>query len=390
MDRCQHCQHLVAPGAPYCSGCGRSRMMEGLLAPRERPAWQDVAWQAVTAVGLAWFLLVACVAFLREPKALRVARQAIELGQNEKIQQADTILNQFLAEHPHDEGGLFLSSRATVRLEDLSRTAKLRDRLREEDADLLDELDPDLDQAIDASIRSRVCAPDRLLAYYDQTDALGDDFRDAVLADMQDAIRRCVLSAGVDGKSNPGSMAASSGPMGAVQVTAGLVERKVDPEVIQNTFLVPLRTALGEGQYDYASALAVVAVLASPETGQTLDPAFKHVRGRIEASIARLDEVCRTISEAPERTEGKSNCFPVTAPAWLVTSRDGWGRPLAYKPLDPAEKGVCFRGFEVTSLGADGQATDEEDAGPNTDITCRFDGHRRKLTTPDTFWRRKS
>lgn len=379
MDRCRHCQHDVAPNASYCAACGQSRMLESLLAPRPRPAWQDMAWQTVTAVGLAWFLLVACVAFLREPKALRVARQAIELGQAEQIEQADSILNRFLTEHPRDEEGLLLSSRASARLEDLPRAAELRDRLRQEEPDLLEELDPDIGQVIGGSIRARACSPDTLLAYYDETDVLGDDFRGLVLADMQEAIRRCLLA---DDE--------GAGQMGSYFVMAGLVERKIDPKAVQETYLVPLRTALHEGHFDEAELLALAAASISPETGQAMDPALKHVRGQVEASIARVNEVCRAIAEAPESRKGTSRCFPSSPPSWTVTARDGWGRSLVYKPLKLNEKTSCYQEFEVATLGADGQVTEEDDHGPDADVTCRFNGRRQLLQEPSQIWRRQS
>jgi len=374
MDRCQHCEHAVAPEAPYCPACGQPRMLASLLAPRRRPAWQGTAWRAVAAVGLGWFLVVACVAFLRESKALRVARGAIEIGQ---IQPADAILTRFLGEHPEDDEGLFLASRAAVRLEDLPRTADLRGRLQEEDADRLEELDADIRGALDASIRTRACSAQLLLAFYDETDALGETFHPAVLGAMQQAVRRCLVS--------------EKGSSGGELTMAGLVKRKVDPSFVEETFRVPLRNALDEGRYDEAELLAVEAALISTDAGQAMDPVLSHVRGRVEASVAHLEELCRAISSAPESPDEGGRCFPASPPSLTAVTLDGWGHRLTYQALAPDEDAddSCSPGFELTSLGADGRETDEEDTSPNADITCRFDGRRRLLGLPDSFWRRQ-
>jgi len=390
MDRCQHCEHAVAPDAPYCPACGQPRMLASLLAPRRRPAWQDTAWRAVASVALAWFLVVACVAFLREAKALRVARQAIEIGQTER---ADSILTQFLAEHSEDDEGLFLAARAAVRLEDLPRTAELRGKLREEDADRLEELDADIAQVVDLSIRTRSCFVDQVLDYYDRTAALGDDFRSGVLGDMQQAVRRCLATDG--------------GQRAADYIMAGLVGRKVDASVVEETYLVPLRTTLGDGRFDEAESLAHAAARISQETGEAMDPALKHVRGKVEVSIAHLEEVCRAISSAPGYRDGNAWCFPSSPPSWTSVTLDGWGQPFTYEPFDPDQdqgnkddgedkqpaadtERRCYPGFEVTSLGADGRESDDDARGPDADVTCRFTGRRHLLHVPDRFWRRQS
>jgi len=348
-------------------------MLKSLLASRTRPAWQDTFWRVVAGLGIAWFLVVACTAFLREAKALRVARQAIEIKQ---VSRADEILTKFIQRHPKDDQGLFLATRAAIRLEKLPETASLRKRVQQEAPDLMEALDADIGEVVDGSIAGKGCQATSLLGYYDMSAVLGDPFRKRILDDTQRAARGCLAS--------------ETSQRAAFQVVVGLVKRGVGLEIVEDTYLSPLRQALSQGHYRAAKNLAQNAAQISPETSKAVDSALEEVRGKVETSIARLEEVCHAIRSAPENRIGRFWCFPGSAPPAATNTLDGWGRSFSYKALNLDETLHCYQGFELSTFGADGKETDQNVDDPDTDISCRFPGRRGLDGNLDGFWRKRS
>jgi hypothetical protein len=349
-------------------------MLESLLAPRARPAWQVQLWNGLAILGLAWFLATSSVAFLREAKAVRVARHALEL-QPPQDQKAGEILGTFLQEHPEHEEALFLAAVAEARLEELERAAELRSRLQTADPERLPELDPRIGTALEVGIGRRGCDSGTLLSYYDATAVLGKDFHPRVLERLQQTVRKCQ---------------AANQTEAAYALMAGLVERGEGASLIEETYLQPLRKAITDGRYDQAESLALGAARLSAEAQVAVDESLEDIRGKVETSLRSLNDVCQSIRTAPGNRVGRFWCFPEITPSVVAGARDAWGRAFAYKPLQLDAAVACYQGFEVVSYGADGLESAEVSGRPDTDLVCRFvqgsDGWQR----PNPFWRAQS
>jgi hypothetical protein len=340
-------------------------MLESLLAPRPRPAWQVTFWNAVAIAGVLFFLASSSVAFLREAKAVRVARQALETNQDSR---AGQILTQFLGEHPKHREALFLGSQAAVRQGDLERGAELRSRLQKLDPDRLAELDPAIGGVLDAAIVQKNCYASAVLGYYDQAEVLGDAFKTRLLTDVQQAVRRC--------------QAAKGGQDAAYDMMVGMVKRGAGGSLVEETYLSPLRQALAAGRFDEARSLALGASRISTDTGKTVDGLLADIRAKVDSSRA-----CERIATDPGNKVGRFWCFPEAAPPAAKVS-DAWGRSLDYQPVELDETLHCYQGFELKSDGADGRDGPEGDRTPSGDIDCRVVRGRRTWHYPDGFWRK--
>lgn len=372
MNRCSHCNHPVVRDAPYCPECGQPRMLESLSAPRERPSWQGTLWNVAATLGVVLFLVSSSVAFLREAKAVRVAREALGSNQPALDGRAAEILDPFLDAHPRHEEGLLLAAVARARSDDLETAAARRTALEGVNPDRMDELDPKLERIMDDAVLDRGCDARRLLGYYDAAGVLGESFRSRVLAGLQQAVRRCQRE---------------DQERQADALMAGLQERGVGTSLVEETYLEPLRRAVDKGHWEEAERLTRGAARFSTETGEAADEILTGVRQKVEASRQSVDAACRSIRTAPDHRVGRYWCFPKTAPARLAEARDGWGRALWYRALelDPTLK--CHQGFEVVSYGADGEETAEPTGGPDTDLVCRFQRGRTSWQLPERFWR---
>lgn len=375
MHTCPHCEQPVVSDAPYCATCGQPRMLESLLAPRVQPIWQKRLWSVVAMVGVFWFLASSSVAFLREAKAVRVARQVLELHNPEMDQRADQILTSFLVDHPEHEAALQLAATAAARLEKLPETAELRSRLEALEPERLAELDPEIGSAIDASVARKGCRSGDLLRYYDATQPLGEAFRSRVLTNVQASVRSCQ---------------ASQQEREAHAVMVGLVERGVGDSLIEETYLQPLREAVAADRYWEVESLARGAIELSPDTQAAVDQALQTIRRRVDASVRSVGDACEAVRTAPNSRVGRFWCFPEATPASVAAARDGWNKPLRYNPLQLDSTVQCYQGFEIISYGADGQETPEPTGRPEGDIVCRFTQGRTTTQEPSSFWRVQS
>jgi len=372
MSTCPQCAHGIPSEAPYCSNCGRPRMIESLLAPRERPAWQAGFWNTVAVVGIGLFLITSSVAFLREAKAVRVARQALD---SDRPELAKEILTAFLARHRDHEEALVLASLAGARTDDLEEAATRRVALEKLAPERLDDLDPKIEQAIEAAIFKRGCNTHNLFGYYDSAGALGEDFHPIVLSSFQETARRCLTSKHED--------------QGRALI-AGLLERGVGDSLIEETYFAPLREALSAGRYEQAERLGRGVAPFSAEAKDTVDEILEPVRSKIETSRRNLASTCREIRAAPGSRVGRFWCFPKSPPRSVADVHDGWGRPLRYRALQLDTTLQCHQGFEIVSYGADGDESPNANGYPDADLFCRFTGGREQWQLPDSFWRAQS
>jgi hypothetical protein len=344
-------------------------MLEDLLAPRQFSHWQSGLLNTVALLGVVLFLVSSSVAFLREAKAVRVARQALDTG---RPALTGAILDPFLESHPSHEEALYLAAVGKARTGDLDEAAIHRRRLKQTVPQRLGELDPEIGRAIDQAVLARNCNSGSLLDYYDSAGALGEDFHSRVLANLQQAVRRCQ-----DLKQERHADA----------LMAGLVERGAGQSLIVETYLDPLRQALAGDRYREAEQLARGAARFSPETGNRVSELLANVREDVEASLQKVAAACQAIRSDPSNRVGRFWCFPQAPPKSVTDARDAWGQPLRYNSLRLDPNLQCYQGFEVTSHGADGVETPDATGRPDTDLVCRFDGRRETWQAPGEFWR---
>lgn len=372
MIVCAHCGHSIPADAPHCGNCGQSRILDSLLTPRPRPSWQVHLWNGLTIAALLLFGVSASVAFLREAKVVRVARDALLAGEPTLTQWAGEILSPFLERRPDHEEARYLAAVAAARMEEVEKVVEHRDHLAGLAPDRLAELDAEIGVAIDASITSRGCGAAELLGYYDATGILGDEFQPRILTNLQSAVRRCQRT---------------RNELAAYALLVGLIERGASDQLVEQTYLHPLQQAVAAGRYDEAWSLAQGASRISVETRAAVDERLADVRDRVDISIQSVEQACRELRAAAESRVGSSWCFSRSIPAAVRSRQDGWGRALRYKPLQLAEDLQCYQGFEVVSLGSDGRATAEPRGHPDADLLCRFSNGREERQIPDPFWR---
>ena len=113
METCPRCSEAVEPGWAYCPQCGRSRILESLRSPSREPRWHREVLRGLVMGFSIWLVVTLGVAFLREAKAVRDARELLEEGD---AQRAWQVLEPFLQSHPEHKQALFLCVRANVEL----------------------------------------------------------------------------------------------------------------------------------------------------------------------------------------------------------------------------------------------------------------------------------
>jgi hypothetical protein len=374
MSACPHCESAVAPQAAYCPACGRSRILDSLLAPRSRPAWQVYLWNGIGALAVVLFLVNTSVAFLREAKAVRVARQTLASTRPDAAVIAGEILGAFLAEEPDHEEARYLAAVAAVRRSDLAATGIHRDRLAERAPERLEALDGEIGQAIDAAFAERRCDASSLLSYHDAAWVLGEVHEARVAANLRTSARRCQEAGSTQQ---------------ADALIQGMVERGAGDELIHEIFLRPLASAVAAGRWAQAWSLAQGASRVSVQARVAADQQLATVRDKVEETFRRMDTTCTSVRTLPEHRVGRFWCFPEGTPPSVRGTSDGWGRPLRYRPLDLDTNLQCFRGFEISSLGADGRETASPLGDPDDDMICRFVGGRQEWFGPWS-WRSPS
>jgi hypothetical protein len=132
-------------------------MIESLLTSRPKPEWQTQMWGGVALVGVVLFLIGSSVAFLREAKAVRVARHALDMTEPTFDELAWSILDPFLQEDSDHEEATFLAAIASGRVGEIEKTAEFRARVNDETPERLETLDSEIERAIDLTLIQPGC-----------------------------------------------------------------------------------------------------------------------------------------------------------------------------------------------------------------------------------------
>jgi hypothetical protein len=246
MSNCPRCYAIVDGGSAYCAVCYRPRIAESLRVPVVEPDWQRRGLQALIAVAAFWLLVTIGVAFLREAKAVRVARTLLA---EEKPQEAWSRLSPFLADHPQHSQALFLCGKATLRLDLKNEAKQCLMAVGERSPELAEELGKDYRQILTAQTRAQVCDDAskfaQLLAWAEE---LGPPYAASVFEGLDGVVEAC-----------------RTGYYGPMQFVAVLAQRDQAGKIIEKGYVPAIGRAVAQARYDDAYELAQQAVRLVPE-----------------------------------------------------------------------------------------------------------------------------
>lgn len=171
MERCPRCSETVEAGWAYCPVCGRARILESLRAPAEIPEWKYQVLRVLVVVLAAWLVVTFGVAFLREAKAVRDARQLLAAGDP---QAAWNTLGPFLNEHPEHKQALLLCAQANVLLGNLAKAGECFLREQAASEKLAATLKPVLGTAIVEKAASLGCDPETFKNLFGLAETVGN------------------------------------------------------------------------------------------------------------------------------------------------------------------------------------------------------------------------
>lgn len=170
MERCPRCSEAIESAWAYCPTCGRSRILESLRVPARTPDWQYKVLRSLILVLGVWLVVTIGVAFLREAKAVRDARQLLATG---KTLEARNTLDSFLREHPEHEQALHLCTEANMALQDLRRAGECFKRERDVSPELAATLQPRLGREIAAKALGLGCDPEAFKTLFTLAEEVG-------------------------------------------------------------------------------------------------------------------------------------------------------------------------------------------------------------------------
>jgi hypothetical protein len=191
MERCPRCSEAIEAGWAYCPVCGRSRVLESLRAPVETPEWKYHLLRALVAILTVWLVVTVGVAFLREAKTVREARQLLENG---NPQGAWNRLEPFLNEHPEHKQALLLCTRANILLNRLEKAGECFRRERMVSPKLAETLKADLGQAIAAKSLTLGCDPEGFKTLFGLAEEVGAPDPREVSKGLSNVITACSSS----------------------------------------------------------------------------------------------------------------------------------------------------------------------------------------------------
>ena len=368
MYQCARCGNEGTADVAYCQVCGQSRIGESLLSVRERPEWLPTVRFGLVAIALVWFIVTVGVAFLREAKALRRGRQALEAGQPAT---ALSWLEPFVAERPRSEEGLALAATAAVRHDRIEDARRYRDALGQLSVQRSEAVDAIFRETIAARVAWIGCSPEGYQGLYPLYSPLGEEFA----GQLQDGARRVVRRCFAEGDGDA-----------AFRLGRWLLSETSDPVLVTGLYIEEIKGVLAAGSYVEAATLAQQAARWIPEVGSEVHGIFDEERGRVRSTIEQIKALSARLRNDGRHRVGRFWCFPATLEGRHAVGQDGWGRPLAYAPLSHDATIQCYEGFELTSLGADGSLTPDDQNSPASEVTYRFIAGQDSWSLPDRYW----
>ncbi len=376
MQTCALCHQSPAAADPFCANCDHPRIAESLMAPVQRPPWFDQAVRAGAAIVGVWLLITVGVAFLREAKALRWARTALEANDPAR---AYGLVSPFVAAHPKHAEARYLAGSAAIKTgrsqEAVAHYSTLVSLGEGKDVERIGRLEAIYQKQIVMNASRLACGQSEYAQFYDTYAALGERFHETLVRSGANMAGRCVLSRNPRQRNEPAYWL--------------IHEKKLDAGVVvASLYVEPVKPTLERGEYQLARALAGQATSLWAQAEAQIDDILGETRERVARTVDGIRDLCASLVVEPEFRQGRSACFPASPPAAVTELRDGWGNPVAYTPLSLRAETQCHRGFELRSLGADVKLTPNSADTPDMEITCRYEPRRgrQRLRSPDKFW----
>ncbi len=383
MPRCKSCDQLLAEDSPFCQYCGNSRIVESLTTPRKPPEWLDRALSVATIVLGLWLLVTIGIAFLREAKALRRARAAIETN---NLSQANSWIEPWLARHPNHPEALFLAGNAAIKLgfskdaiQHFQTLSTLRDSGSKRAAERVNKLTSIFQKQLPINSLRFQCGQSQYADFYNTFIELGPEMEDALLDSAANVASKCITLADRRRKNEPAYWL--------------IKEKGLDPaRVVSFVYLRPLENAMAKKNYDPVEELAAQALAQWPESSTRVHEALSEIRGQVTLTTQKIRDLCTSLTQSKSYYNGRLACFPKSTPEEVAGQIDAWGHPFVYTAQEPDEDSKCYRGFEIASLGVElkrNQSSPNATYNPQMGVACGSAGGRRpRLVSPipNNFW----
>jgi len=318
-----------------------------------------------------WLVVTVTVAFLREAKAVRVSRKL--LAEN-RAQEAWSLLDPFLKDHPRHRQGLLLCGQATIRLSLRAEAKQCLATLGEESPELAKQLGEDYRQVLTAQVRAQGCSVTNFESLLGWAEELGDPYPASVTAGLDGVVDACRTARN---EYEPWRFVSVLGKKGKAV------------EMVNKGYVPAIGRALTQARYGDAKVLAQQAVRLVPDGASAVAAVLNAERGKVTATVGTLRQLCTSLASDARYHPGSSWCFPAAAPPAVQAAKDGWGRGALYSPLNPAGTPGCYQGFDVISYGGDGQPTANDRQSPAADITCRFIAGAESWKLPGEYWQER-
>lgn len=385
MSNCPRCLALTNEDFAYCAVCGRSRIVESLRAPVIPPGWLRPLQQIMLGVLSLWLVVTLGVAFLREAKAVRDARQLLA---EQHPQEAWVLLEPFLQDHPRHEQGLLLGGQAAIRLSLMAQAdqrtqanylgqAKQRlGTLTEISPELGKQLGDDYSQVLAQGTRATGCNAAGFSSLLKSSQDLGTSFPPSVIAGLDGVVEAC--------RQNRNDWE-------LVRISSLLTEQGQAAELTGKGYVPAISKALEQARYNDARALAQQAVRIVPAGAGEVQKVLDAERAKVEATKKTLGDLCQALKNDPRNYIGDKWCFPTTIPASVQTAKDGWGKAIHYNIFAADTGQTCHPGGSLASYGAaDEPPTKGERSSPASGITCRLVSGAESWQLPDSYWQGSS
>ena len=379
MSQCRLCLRFVEDAAPFCHHCGDSRISESLAARVEIPAWMKKCIVPGVWFTLLFFLFTVGVAFLREARALRWGREALEEGNPTEAYEQ---LTPFVKAHPGHSEALFLTGQAALweghSAEAFQHYTVLRSMEGKRAQAKAESLEVLYGGILIAKAGQLSCGQTDFAAFYGLHKEWGEPFEESLLQGAASLAGKCAGYSGAAIANEPGYWLIHG---------AG-----VDSEiVIDSVYLAPAEQAKAAGDYLRMKHLAVQAVALDSEVKEDVARLVAEDRQAFRELQDSVRDLCESIADSPENRQGNRRCFPAEAPAEIGSL----GESVGYLPSYSGSSRDCAAGFQLFSWEPEGPpppAVAEEEPEverqrmPSLIFTFRSTGRSCRAEHVDSFW----
>lgn len=368
MPSCPRCLALTQDDFPYCTVCGRPRIVENLRAPMTPPEWLRPLQLTMLALLSLWLLVTVGVAFLREARAVREARQLLA---EQKPEQAWNWLEPFLRDNSRHVQGLLLGGEATIQIGRMAEARQCLSALTEVYPKLGAQLAGEYRELLTRRARAIGCDSGGYSRLLESSQELGGPFPASVIEGVDELVEACHKQR----------------QAWAIWQVSALITQDGQPhDLLRKGYVPALSRALAQGHYSDARAMAVQAFQLDRDGYGEVKTVLDAERSRVAATTRTLGDLCRKLDSDPRYQTAGSKCFPATAPAEVQAAKDAWGKAIRYVAFAPASGQTCYSGIALVSNGAAARPAKADRQSPAGGILCRVLAGVESWQLPDRFW----